>query len=211
MRNTAARGAALVLGCLLGAAAAGAIEIVVEPGGALSLQDGVRQARSGDTLLVHEGVYVLPTSLRLQGKSDIVIRGIGEVWLISEDYYSEVLSLEDCSSIEIQGLRATHREWSAEYACNAAVIGLSRCSGIAIEGCEMNGCGSMGVAMERSREILISGCYIHHNNYCALYIYDSDDITVRQNTIVDNASLLAGYDIGSLEMEGNTIAGNGPR
>ncbi len=201
----------LIVGMLLCGAMAAALEIVVEPGGVLGLQDAVNQARSGDAVRIHEGIYALPTSLLVKQKSDIVISGVGEVWLICDDYYSEVVSIRHCTDVEIVGIKATHREWSSEYACNAAVLGILESHTIAVYGCELNGCGAMGVSMEYSEDIRISGCYIHPNNFCALYIYDSDDISVTHNTIVEKAALISGYGIGSLEMEGNTIAGNGPR
>ena len=44
---------------------------------AAALQRAVEQACSGDTIVLHKGVYRLKESLRIEGKTDLVIRGEG--------------------------------------------------------------------------------------------------------------------------------------
>ena len=79
---------------------------------------------------------------------------------------------------------------------------------IGIYGCELAGSGAIGVSAENSQGVNIDNCYIHDNNYAAFFFQDAGDITISRSTVVHNASTISGFNIGTLDMVSNVIAGN---
>ena len=123
--------------------------------------------------------------------------------------HADVIAVSNSTEIELSFLKARHEELDPDFECQGAVLYISDSYGVYVYDSEFSGSGAMGIAMDLSDTIYIEGCYLHQNSYCALYINNSGDIDITGCTITDNASLMDAYDIGSINMSGNTIMNNG--
>ena len=199
--------AALLLSVFL-APALSAETLEVRPAGPLNLQEALEQAQEGDEVLLGEGIYKSDTAWSINGKTGLVLKGQGEVWLICRDAGSQVLSIEGSESITVQEVKLRHEEPLEEGGCEGSVIAVRESRAVRILNCELSGCGSVGVDLEASEELEISGCLIHHNSYQAVLLNECTQIVISYNTIVDNQSFLAAYGVDGLEIYGNLIAYN---
>ena len=184
--------------------------IYVYPDGRPSLQEAIDQAGNGSTILVAEGVHRTDSALIVRGKTDLRIEGDGEAWIICSDIYENVIEIQECSSLELAGIHARHEEPPEEYGCEGAVVGVSESSDIGIYDCELNGSGGMGIFVENSSDVVVSGCLIQYNSFTAFYLYLAGPISITHNRIFDNAATLEAYDSSGIEMYGNVIANNYP-
>ena len=186
----------------------------IEIGPSDSLQEAINNAKSGDTILLKPGTYESKTAFNIEGKENLTITGDaenseGDVWIIVDDVNESVINISKKSkSIFIRDIKARHKKPLKEYACNGAVIRINDSTGVKIMGCELNGCGAMGVEMADAKKIFISGCYIHKNSWTAFYIYNSSNIKITYNKIENNKSFIDLNKVSQFEMWGNQIKNN---
>ena len=184
--------------------------MMVVAGQGPSLQEAINQARSGTTIRVGEGIYKTDSALSIRGKRDLLVEGDGEVWIICRDVYQNVIEISDCTAVELRGIAAKHEEPLDEYECQGAVISITGSSGVEISDCELNGSGAMGVSIDNSQDVIVSGCVIQYNSYTAVYLYRAGPVSITHNRVFDNATTLQAYDSSGVEVYGNVIANNHP-
>ena len=184
--------------------------IHVYPGQRPGLQEAISQARNGSTILVAEGIHRTDSAITVKGKTGLRIEGEGEAWIICSDIYANVVEIQDCSGVELTGIHARHEEPLEEYGCQGAVIGVLESNDIGIYDCELNGSGAMGVMIDNSGNVIVSGCLIQHNSFTAIYLYLAGPVSITHNRIFDNSSTLEAYDSTGIEIYGNVIANNYP-
>ena len=183
--------------------------IEVYPDGEITIQDAIEQAGPDANIVIYEGIYESDQTILIEGKQGLTITAEGEVWLICDDVYKNVITVSNSSDINLISLKARHDQWIPEYDCHGAVLYLEESNGIGVYDCELNGCGAMGLSAYRSRDIELDSCYLHRNSYAALYLYSVDEIYIYNCNITDNATFLSAYEVGSIDMEGNMISDNG--
>jgi hypothetical protein len=208
VRTSKARRAvlALSLAFLATASALPAATIRVSPNSQLSVQQAIAKAKDGDTIALAKGVYRSKGPLTISGRESLTLVGEAGTWLVCDDAYENVIEILDSSDISIEGIGARHAQPLEEYGCEGAVISCEGTIGLAIMGCELSGCGAIGVALADCDEVEIADCSIHDNSYAAFTLTEVATISISGCTIEGNAALMYSSSIGDLSMEGNTVS-----
>jgi len=208
VRTSKARRAvlALSLAFLATASALPAATIRVSPNSQLSVQQAIAKAKDGDMIALARGVYRSKGPLTISGRESLTLVGEAGTWLVCDDAYENVIEILDSSDISIEGIGARHAQPLEEYGCEGAVISCEGTIGLAIMGCELSGCGAIGVALADCDEVEIADCWIHDNSYAAFTLTEVATISISGCTIEGNAALMYSSSIGDLSMEGNTVS-----
>jgi len=80
--------------------------LTVKPGD--NLQSVFDEAGEGYEIVISAGTYQQDTSLYINEKKNLTIRGEGEVLIASKDIYNTVLEMVDCSGISLTNIKACH-------------------------------------------------------------------------------------------------------
>ncbi len=176
--------------------------------GGETLQQAINMALSGDKILISGGTYETKKPIEIKGKSNLTIEGQQEVWLLCDDVNVDVINITNSKNIRLIRLKARHKKPLKKYQCHGSVVNITNSSKIHIEGCELNGSGAIGVYASNCKNIVITKNYIHKNSFTALYLYQSTNIKITYNRIMNNKSFISLMDIKYLEMYGNTIQNN---
>lgn len=149
-------------------------EIVLEPGD-YYLSDIL----GGETSSAY---YSTQNGLVLTGVSNLTLRGSGQgrTNLLVEPRSFDVLTLQDCSNITLEGMSLGHTV-EAE-ACEGGVVRLEGSKGVSLQDLDLYGCGTIGVQASNSEEIQVTGCVIHHCSFSGISLYYSQDITISDST-----------------------------
>jgi hypothetical protein len=208
VRTSKARRAvlALSLAFLATASALPAATIRVSPNSQLSVQQAIAKAKDGDMIALAKGVYRSKGPLTISGRESLTLVGEAGTWLVCDDAYENVIEILDSSDISIEGIGARHAQPLEEYGCEGAVISCEGTIGLSIMGCELSGCGAIGVALADCDEVEIADCWIHDNSYAAFTLTEVATISISGCTIEGNAALMYSSSIGDLSMEGNTVS-----
>jgi hypothetical protein len=195
----------LCLAFLAAAPAMPAATIRVSPSSQLSVQQAISSAKDGDTIVLAKGVYRSKGPVTISGRDGLALSGEAGAWLVCDDIYENVIEILDSSDISVEGIGARHAQPLEEYGCEGAVISCEGTIGLVITGCELSGCGAIGVALADCDEVEISDCWIHDNSYAAFTITDAAAISISGCTIEGNAALMYCSSVQDLSMEGNTV------
>jgi hypothetical protein len=208
VRTSKARRAvlALSLAFLATASALPAATIRVSANSQLSVQQAIAKAKDGDMIALAKGVYRSKGPLTISGRESLTLVGEAGTWLVCDDIYENVIEILDSSDISIEGIGARHAQPLEEYGCEGAVISCEGTIGLSIMGCELSGCGAIGVALADCDEVKIANCWIHDNSYAAFTLTEVATISISGCTIEGNAALMYSSSIGDLSMEGNTVS-----
>ena len=168
-------------------------DITVGPNGDFQdIQEAIDYARNGETILIEEGIYEVDDSLYISGKSDITLKGDGYVDIIGQTYVHSLV-VENSSYIIIENLHLVHRMHAAVVNCGGAdVMRLENCDYVSISGCELNGCGNIGVHVLGCGNVDIINNYIHSNTTSGIEVdkYSSAPLRVyiEGNRIINNST-----------------------
>jgi hypothetical protein len=183
-------------------------EITVKPGSPKDLIAAFNGAQDGDTIIMRAGKYFLKDSLEINGKDNLTIIGTGKVDILLDDVYQDVISIVDCGKIFITNIHAQHVQPLDEYVCHGSVIRIENTKETHIYGCELNGCGAVGVNAYNAGTVDIEHCYIHHNSFNAFYLSKVTSVIILHNIIKDNKSFAQFYQCKDIMMYGNTTENN---
>lgn len=155
--------------------------------------------------------------LTIQGVSNLSLTGAGmsETVLSTDPRYADVVSVRNCSGIELYKLTAGHTQEPGF--CAGGVLSFHSCEAVTVENCGLYGCGTIGVlamdssnltvmnssiyecsyaavSVSRCRDVLVTFCDIYGHGTreelgSAIDIFDawySDGFTIYQNSIHDN-------------------------
>ena len=168
-----------------------------------SVQAAIDYAKDGDTILIGPGIYTSPNGFVVKDRKNFTIAAEGEVWLLSSDAASDVLSIMNCLSFTLRGIKARHSRPAPGYQCQGSVIVAENTTGLAILGCELAGSGAIGIDLVGCVDVEVKDCLIHDNSYAAIALTDVSSISIRKNMIVRNATLLRSASVDGLTMSGN--------
>jgi len=174
----------------------------------LDIQVLVEKARDGSTVKIPSGEYRLPDGITIRGRKGLVLTAEPGTRLLVEDTNADVLSIQQCEGIRIENLYLRHTKPLKKYECHGTVVSLDESRDTKIVNCELNGCGAIGVSAWKSKNVLISNCFIHHNTFNAFYFYGCDDVNIRSNIVEDNGNFIQMYDTQKLEMQNNVLRRN---
>jgi len=129
---------------------------------------------------VHDGV-----SLMITGVENLTIRGSGELAssILTEPRYSFVMDFHGCSNIHIENLVIGH---TPDGFCDKGVLAFAGCTDIAVDGCDLFGCGVLGLDLERTRGFTFSNSVIRDCTYGIMVFRNSRDLLFENSVFRDN-------------------------
>lgn len=84
--------------------------------------------------------------------------GQGEVSILAQPRYAEVLRFTDCWDLRLEGLTLGHTQEPG--VCAAGVLSLENCEDVRVENCRLFGCGSMGVTARNCEAVTVANTRI---------------------------------------------------
>lgn len=162
--------------------------ITVGRGGAdfRDIQKAIDEAGEGCTVHIIGGQYEVSEPIEIGGKHDLLIEGDDShpVEIVSALSYDDVLAFKRCRNVTLRNVRARHRQTAN---CYGAVVSIDDSENVTVEDCDLNGCGMQGVLINQSKDVTVSGCFIHDNSQCAVALTgDFSGILICNNRIVSN-------------------------
>lgn len=202
-----ALGLSLGLTFLLASHTVMAKDHVLFPAEAKELQKFIDQAQAGDRVVLNNGTYHFKQTLRIHNKKNFTLEGQGDVWIILDSIWEDVISVKNSKDLVIRQIRAKHKEPLEDFSCEGAVIHIEKSSQVLIEQCELNGSGAVGVRMEYGNDLIIRDCYLHSNTLAAVMLDKVQYAILHENRIMNNASGI--YALSSdVRMNGNLFENN---
>lgn len=120
--------------------------------------------------------------------SNLSIVGGGEATIVITPKYGWVFSFETCSDVQLSGITFGHTE---QGYCLGGVLRFRNCEGIDVSDCDLYGCGTYGVGIERSERITIERSIIRDCSYGLAQIFSSSDIVFIDTVFRDTGE----YDL----------------
>lgn len=129
---------------------------------------------------VYDGV-----SLMIYGVENLTIRGSGELAssILTEPRYSFVMDFHGCSGIHIENLVIGH---TPDGFCDKGVLAFVFCTDVAVDGCDLFGCGVLGLDLERTRGFTFSNSVIRDCTYGIMVLRNSGDLLFENSVFIDN-------------------------
>jgi len=170
-----------------------------------SLQALIDAAADGATIRVPRARYVMKEALAIKGRYLLTIEAEPGAEVVNTSDV-EVISIEKSAGIRIHNLKAGHL-LPENLTCGTPVVDIRESKSIELTGCELYGCGVVGVSGRDVTGLLVERCFLHHNINCALEFIRSRDIRIRLCRIEDNGGLVESED--EVILEGNSVARSG--
>ncbi len=190
---------------------------------AQEIQKAIDKSQKGDVLLLKSGVYSVKYGLSIAYKEDLTIKGVGNVQILLDDPEDAVIEITKSSNIYVINIRASHKEpvkdpstQDSPYVCTGHVITIEESKNVNILNCELNGCGTVGVAIYSSKKVLVNKCYIHNNSHAAIKLSNTKNINISQNRIENNKTVLnkelsnTNYSFSENTYKGNKLGNENP-
>jgi len=127
---------------------------------------------SNRRIVLAEGEYLV-NWIQLWDLNDLVLEGQGTVQLLSEDWDDDILYITNCENVTLKNLYIGHVK-ELENSCYAGVLYLQNSSGIAIEHCEIYGCGLTGIAAYDCQGLTVTGTVIRDCAWSSVWLNRTD-------------------------------------
>lgn len=165
---------------------------------------------SSKCIILADGLYELEGGLWLYQEGNLVIKAEnpGKAEILSHDGYSAVITLDCCNNIEITGCVIGHEiAMEDEYGCggDGEVIRLNGGSSVIISGCDLYGCGTMGVWCSGIKNVNIENCVIRDCMYNIVYLSENSNFTIK-NSIMSGNGYKSSSRVGFASVYDNSIA-----
>ena len=129
-----------------------------------------------------------------------------------------VLSIEECSNIQLRNLKLGHQPL-VESLCSAGVVYMRKTNNVEIDNCKLYGCGLNGLSLCNCMNVNITKSSIYECVEEALVIYDSTSNVLLKNCMIRDCP--RGFDTDStcdrielmncrIATNSSSIEGNGP-
>ncbi len=116
---------------------------------------------------------------------NIIIEGTPDksrVHFLSYDETIDVLVFRNCNNVTIKHIMAGHNQ-SGE--CSGDVFWITGCENVAIDDCELYGCGVVGACVQESKNVTISNSWIYECSDFGITIGETENATVS-NTLIEH-------------------------
>ncbi len=113
----------------------------------------------------------------INGVTNIAFIGEEGAEIVIKPAYGWVFSFENCSNISISGITFGH---SVPGFCLGGVLRFKNCETVAIQYCDLYGCGTIGLSLEQTRSFTMNESIIRDCTYGLLSIQRSSDITFTE-------------------------------
>ena len=101
--------------------------------------------------------------------------------IVSAPRYAAVMCFESCQDLRFEGFTAGHTEGAGS--CTGAVLRFVKCSDVEIERCDLYGCGTYGVELERCRNLSVRDSTIRDCSYGASSALKSSGVAIDGCTV----------------------------
>ncbi|MDO4974547.1 MAG: right-handed parallel beta-helix repeat-containing protein [Eubacteriales bacterium] len=103
----------------------------------------------------------------VRGVDGLTIRGTGEVELVTEPRYADVLRFERCHDLALEGMTMGHTPEAG--ACTGDVLDFTDCERVTLRALDLYGCGAYGVSTLRCSDLRGEDCVIRDCSYGLLH------------------------------------------
>ena len=116
----------------------------------------------------------------------LTIRGAkgGNVEVVAEPRYSDVLYFNNCSDISIENITFGHTIEPGN--CEGAVLAFDYCRNISLDNLDLYGCGTYGVTADHTVGITLTDCIIRECSYGIVNLHLCSDVIFEGCTFRDN-------------------------
>lgn len=116
--------------------------------------------------------------LVLTGVKNLTIHGSGKdvTKILTSPRYANVLKLQDCENVLLEGFTAGHTEGGE---CTGGVVALENCRQIHMWDLGLFGCGTIGVRGDSCRDILLESSELYECSYSGAYFQDTEGVFIR--------------------------------
>ena len=101
--------------------------------------------------------------------------------IVSAPRYAAVMRFESCRNLRFEGFTAGHTDGAGT--CTGAVLNFVNCTDVEIERCDLYGCGTYGVELERCRKLSVLDSVIRDCSYGAAYVLNSSAVQIDGCTV----------------------------
>ena len=124
--------------------------------------------------------------LRISNANGLALLGSGRdvTTLLAEDRYANVLSFMGCQEVSVSSLTAGHSP--APGYCSGGVLYFVGCDTVLVEGCDLFGCGTMGVWAQNCSDVSIALSRIYECSDSAVYADGCRNVLVLDSEIDHN-------------------------
>ena len=105
--------------------------------------------------------------------------GQGDVEVVTQPRYANVLHFENCRDFQVQGLTLGHTP--EQGSCSGNVIRMDGCSNGSVDSCDLYGCGTTGIVAIETRDVTVQNSTIHDCSEGGLYLRMCARFTVKGN------------------------------
>lgn len=159
--------------------AIGSDKKIVLTGAYYNLSDDIKLDNPYVEKLDYDGGYTV------KNVSNMMISG-DNAEIVIDDILSDVLFFENCEYIELTGIKVGHTKSLPEYLCEGSVTSFYSCNNINIEGCELYGCGAVGVYAHNTRKINVSASKIYDCSYTGIWLSYGSTANVSDTEFCDS-------------------------
>ena len=119
-------------------------------------------------------------ALQIEDVDDLSISGEGAV-ILTPNRWATVLTFRHCDNLSLDGLSIGHIVPAG--ACEGGVISLNNCDDTSVTGCDLYGCGTVGMEAYDCYNLTVTGTDIHHCSSSAF------SLSSGKNMIISNCSI----------------------
>ena len=121
--------------------------------------------------------------LDISGLSNLRLMGEGQVSILAQPRYAEVLSFVNCPGLCLDGLTLGHTK--APGGCNGGVLNLYGCDDVDVQNCRLFGCGVLGVTATECKALRLSKSVIDTCSSGAVFASGCRDVRLEDCAIRD--------------------------
>ena len=101
--------------------------------------------------------------------------------IVTAPRYAAVMRFESCRNLRFEGFTAGHTDGAGT--CTGAVLNFVNCSDVAVERCDLYGCGTYGAELDRCRNLTIRDSVIRDCSYGAASAIHSSGVQIDGCTV----------------------------
>jgi hypothetical protein len=164
----------------------------MELGPRSEMQNIIDKAADGSIADIPEGVY--HGSVVANKRHGLTVRGKpGKTWLVLEEQDKDIMVVNDCENVRIEGLGMIHHKTSK---CRGDVLVIHSSRRVSIETCDLSGCGVTGIKATNTQDLDIEGCYIHDCSGVNIEMHRVNNAAIHNNLIKVTEDATDGIKLG---------------
>ncbi len=179
-----------------------------------NIQNKINNSKNGALIVISEGKYMIDKPIVIQNKKNITISGDKDVWIFGSRVDFQIFIINDSDNIILKNIKACHktdqqsRDIKITPKRKGSVVDIESCRKITLQNCELEGCGVYGVYAVDTDILNIFGCYLHHNSWKALGLYNRVNVTnavIKDCTIINNTGFVEKEGTVNIQFEGTNV------